>query len=120
MLIIFKKERIYRKISSNKANIYLIKVNSRNFYCHKASYLTPLGRRSLSYRKQSIDLQSKSIDWFLYDKDPLHKTSKCPLYRQVLLELHAFHLQCCLRAGFLTEFRRSLKFSKTLVDKYIQ
>ena len=27
------------------------------------------GRRSLSYRNQSIDLQSKSIDWFLYDKD---------------------------------------------------
>ena len=27
------------------------------------------GRRPMSYRNQSIDLQSKSIDWFLYDKD---------------------------------------------------
>ena len=23
----------------------------------------------LSYRNQSIDLQSKSVDWFLYDRD---------------------------------------------------
>ena len=26
-------------------------------------------RRPLSYRNQSIDLQSKSMDWFLYDND---------------------------------------------------
>ena len=31
--------------------------------------LTLLKRRSLSYRKLSIDLQSESKDWFLYDKD---------------------------------------------------
>ena len=30
-------------------------------------------RRSLSYRNQSIDLQSKSMDWFLYDKDLRHE-----------------------------------------------
>ena len=29
--------------------------------------LTLLRRRSLSYRNQSIDLPSKSLDWFLYD-----------------------------------------------------
>ena len=29
--------------------------------------LTLSWRRSLSYRNQSIDLQSKSMDWFLYD-----------------------------------------------------
>ena len=27
-------------------------------------------RRPLSYRNQSIDLQSKSMDWFLYDNGP--------------------------------------------------
>ena len=32
-------------------------------------HLTLLGRRSQSYRNQSIDLQSKSMDWFLYDRD---------------------------------------------------
>ena len=31
--------------------------------------LTLSWRRSLSYRNQSIDLQSKSMDWFLYGKD---------------------------------------------------
>ena len=30
--------------------------------------LTLLTRRPLSYRNQSIDLRSKSMDWFLYDK----------------------------------------------------
>ena len=30
--------------------------------------LTLSWRRPLSYRNQSIDLQSKSMDWFLYDK----------------------------------------------------
>ena len=29
--------------------------------------LTLSGRRSLSYRNQSIDLHPKSMDWFLYD-----------------------------------------------------
>ena len=27
----------------------------------------------LSYRNQSTDLQSKSMDWFLYDRDLCHK-----------------------------------------------
>ena len=31
------------------------------------TFLTLSWRRSLSYRNQSIDLQSKSMDWFLYD-----------------------------------------------------
>ena len=32
----------------------------------RESILTPSWRGSLSYRNQSIDLQSKSMDWFLY------------------------------------------------------
>ena len=35
--------------------------------------LTLSWQRSVSYRNQSIDLQSKSIDWFLYNKDLRHK-----------------------------------------------
>ena len=31
---------------------------------------------SLSYRKQSIDLQNKSVDWFLYDSDLRHERVK--------------------------------------------
>ena len=33
-------------------------------------------RRSLSYRNQFIDLQNKSMDWFLYDKDLRHERVK--------------------------------------------
>ena len=32
--------------------------------------------RSLSYRNQPIDLQSKSMNWFLYDKDIRHERVK--------------------------------------------
>ena len=32
--------------------------------------------RPLSYRNQSIDLQSKSMDWFLYDNNLLHERVK--------------------------------------------
>ena len=41
--------------------------NALNFY------LTLLWWRSLSYRNQSIDLESKSMDWFLPDRDLLHE-----------------------------------------------
>ena len=34
-------------------------------------------RWCLSYRNQSIDLHSKSMDWFLYDKDLRHERIKC-------------------------------------------
>ena len=38
--------------------------------------LTLSWRRPLSYRNQSIDLQSKSMDWFLYDNDFRHERVK--------------------------------------------
>ena len=34
------------------------------------------GEVSLSYRNQSIDLRSKSMDWFLYDRDLRHERVK--------------------------------------------
>ena len=37
------------------------------------SKLNLLWRRSLSYRNLSIDLQSKSMDWFPYDRDFHHE-----------------------------------------------
>ena len=41
------------------------------------SALTLSQRRSLSHRKESIDLQkSKSMDWFLYDGDFRHERVK--------------------------------------------
>ena len=38
--------------------------------------LTLSRRRSLSYRNQSTDLQSKSMDWFLYDNSLCHERVK--------------------------------------------
>ena len=38
--------------------------------------LTCLWRGPLSYRNQSIDLQSKSVDWFLYDNGLRHERVK--------------------------------------------
>ena len=39
-------------------------------------WLTLSWRKPLSYRNQCIDLQSKSMDWFLYDNSPRHKRVK--------------------------------------------
>ena len=41
--------------------------------------LTLSWRRSLLYRNQSIDLQRKSMDWFLYDRDVRHENVKVTL-----------------------------------------
>ena len=49
-------------------------VNSNLTLLLKASTLS--WRRPLSYRNQSIDLQSKSVNWFLYDKDLHHERVK--------------------------------------------
>ena len=43
--------------------------------------LTLSWRRPLSYRNQSIDLQSKSMDWFLYDNGLRHERVKW-IYRK--------------------------------------
>ena len=39
----------------------------------KIFHLTLSWRRSRSYRNQSIDMQNKSMDWFLYNRDLCHK-----------------------------------------------
>ena len=41
--------------------------------------------RPLSYRNQSIDLQSKSMDWFLYDNGLRHERVKCQLHKMTIL-----------------------------------
>ena len=52
-------------------NTSILTVHHLNF-----NKLTPSWRRSLSYRNQSINLQSKSMDWFLYGKDLSHERAK--------------------------------------------
>ena len=49
--------------------------------------LTPSWRRSLSYRNQSIDFQSKSMNWFLYDRDLCHERVKRLHFNFLLLDI---------------------------------
>ena len=49
--------------------------------------LTFLWRRFLSYRNQSTDLQSKSVDWFLNDKDVSNERVNCVV-------IDALHISC--------------------------
>ena len=44
--------------------------------CRPLTCLTLSWRRSLSYRNQFIDLQNKSMDWFLYDIGLRHERGK--------------------------------------------
>ena len=46
--------------------------------------------RPISYRNQSIDLQSKSVDWFLYDRDLRHKRVKRNSYLSLPVKLSFF------------------------------
>ena len=50
---------------------------------HQSSLLTLSWQGPLSYRNQSIDLQSKSMDWFLCDNDPPHERVKKTLLRKI-------------------------------------
>ena len=56
-----------------------------------ANGLTLSWRRSLSYRNQSIDLQSKSMDWFLYDRDFCHESVKTLGWNGLTLFTPMFH-----------------------------
>ena len=46
-------------------------------FCYFALALTFSWQRSLSYRNQSIALQSKSVDWVLYERNLRHKRVTC-------------------------------------------
>ena len=37
--------------------------------CHHACFINPLKAKFLSYRNHSIDMQYKSLRWFLYDNN---------------------------------------------------
>ena len=51
----------------NFGSVLIISTKYRNHTVEVSDLLTLSRRRPLSYRNQSIDLRSKSIDWFLYD-----------------------------------------------------
>ena len=54
-------------------------------------------RRSLSYRNQPIDSESKSVDWFLHDMDLRHERVKPKYYftSSLILSIYLKVSECC-------------------------
>ena len=63
---------IYRSFSQSVCPV----ICQANMVCGSGATLILSWRRSLSYRNQSIDLQSKSMDSFRYDRDLRHEMVK--------------------------------------------
>ena len=83
-------------------------------WLHKASFfvgewfgwtLIFLWGKSLSYRNQSIDLFSKSMDWFLYDRDLRHERVKV---RPVILQ---YYINLFYATGFAWKVSKHRVFS---------
>ena len=58
-------------------------------------------RRSLSYKNQSIDLLSKSLDWFLYNRDLRHEKVKGAM------KLYFMHCSCVVIILLITDLYKS-------------
>ena len=75
---------------------FLVFLETKKLFIHLwITLLTLLWRRSLSYRNQSIDLQSKSMDWFLYDNGLRHKRVKekmCSYYLRSTFVKHMWRV----------------------------
>ena len=66
----------------------IMKENSL-FSVRKLWSILPLSwRRPLSYRNQSIDLRSKSMDWFLYHKGLRHERVKLGKCASQIIHIH--------------------------------
>ena len=68
-----KSWRLAQCITIGPNNRIMLNVNNNDNRTWARKWLTVSWRRSLSYRNQSTDLQSKPMDWFLYDKDLGHE-----------------------------------------------
>ena len=72
------------------------------FRQQRPSLLTLSRRRLLSYRNQSIDFRSKSMDWFLYDNGLHHERVKS------FIQLCHFHAMFCLGNIISMVFQREI------------
>ena len=74
----------------------------RRSTCMQCTYLTHWviilthWRRFLSYRNRSDDLQSKSVDWFLYDRNILHERLNCCCMQRFIYHTHPRSHPCSL------------------------
>ena len=77
------------------------------------SALTLSCRKSLSYKNQSIDLRSKSIDWFLYDNGLRHeRVKKAEVYFDWLKQCN-----CHFLGIYLQDDNQDLLYSKNIVER---
>ena len=71
---LFSQSYLSKKLHfSDLSNKKILLTNTLNKKDFKWWGLTNSWQRSLFYRNQSIDLQNKSMDWCLYDKDLRHE-----------------------------------------------
>ena len=68
-----------------------VKVDFQVVFVHEVRLLTLSRRRPLSYIKKSIDMLSKKMDWFLYDRDLRHERVK-GLFSTLYLSLFWWNL----------------------------
>ena len=59
-----------------RLNVFNLSAATKNLITNYTFSLTLLWWWYLSYRNKSIDLQGKSMEWFLYDKDLRHERVK--------------------------------------------
>ena len=76
------------------------KLIKKNYNPRNTSTLTLSWRRPLSYRNQSIDLRSKSIDWFLYDNGLRHERVKREKTDNGIIIVMYFVFNLLLSSGF--------------------
>ena len=50
-----------------------LEFNFNSFIMEKPETNKAIYRNKIKYRNQSTDLQSKSMDWYLYDRDHRHE-----------------------------------------------
>ena len=76
-LIFFDKKNMTSDLSMSSFPLFVftLVIKLRNFHFESSHWntLTLSWRRPSSYRNQSIDLPSKSMDWFLYDNGLRHE-----------------------------------------------
>ena len=77
-------------------------------------------RRSLSYRTQSIDLQNKSMDWFLYDRDLRHEKIKRQLSKYKLNQTFQIRIIHCSNKYLWKNEKYVLQYIvfKTILNKF--
>ena len=93
--IIFEKlKRAYDwKYSKNVSKKAFLKGNKLYFkWLCLRNYLILSWQRRLSYRSQSIDLQSKSVDWFLYDNGLRHERVKVIMLNLMMSDTVSLYL----------------------------